>query len=293
MVDFFRCQVSRVVFSTLPCEDLGAVGKFLKADYHVDCTSAKYKRFRVFAIIGVLVWPLGFPAGCLGMLYYYNVPNIAARKVQRAQVRAFLDHCISRLVTTGTPLHGITSDASLEELGKMQLWHLAELLGLLTSDQALTRDEAPVSLDVSTGDVVGAILQGGTSTDIEMKTPGPARTPAVQPPGEIEMLPADPADTGATPQVGDIAEAELLEMVWQHIKKLVKTEQLVVPALQWDPHSQDADEVLALARWGLLIAAYEPERCLSQSRLAHAKGQMKMHYMQMPYIKHAHDRPRP
>ena len=198
------------------------------------------------------------------MLYYYDVPKIAARKVQRAQVRAFLDYCISRLVTTGTPLHGITSDASLEELGKMQLWHLAELLGLLTSDPTI--DEAPVvSLDVSTGDVVGAILQGGTLTDIEMKTPGPARAPAVQPPGDIEMLPADPADTGAAPQVGDMAEAELLEMVGQHIKKLVKTEQLVVPALQWDPHSQDADEVLALARWGLLIAAYEPECYLTQN----------------------------
>ena len=252
------------MFSTLPCEDLGAVGKFLKADYHVDCTSAKYKRFRVFAMIGILVWPLGFPAGCLGMLYYYNVPKIAARKVQRAQVRAFLDYCVSRLVATGTPLHGITSDASLEELSKMQLWHLAELLGFLTSDP--TGDEAPVvSLDMNIGDVAGGILQGGTVTDIEVEAPDPAREPAAHSPGEIEMLPADPADTGAAPQVGDMAEAELLEMVGQHIKKLVKTEQLVVPALQWDPHSQDADEVLALARWGLLIAAYEPECYLTQS----------------------------
>ena len=36
-------------------------------------------------------------------------------------------------------------------------------------------------------------------------------------------------------------------------------EQLSVPTLQWNPDSADKNEVLALARVGVLISAYEPQ----------------------------------
>ena len=40
---------------------------------------------------------------------------------------------------------------------------------------------------------------------------------------------------------------------------MIRIEKLTVPVLEWDPSSDDKDEVLALARRGFLIAMYEPK----------------------------------
>jgi hypothetical protein len=51
---------------------------------------------------------------------------------------------------------------------------------------------------------------------------------------------------------------ELLAKLWVVLDGMKLAEELVVPTLSWDPQAEDADEVRALKRAGLLFAAYEP-----------------------------------
>lgn len=52
---------------------------------------------------------------------------------------------------------------------------------------------------------------------------------------------------------------ELLSSLWVFIEEMKAAGQLVVPTLRWDPGSADENEVLAIARVGLLITSYEPK----------------------------------
>ena len=52
---------------------------------------------------------------------------------------------------------------------------------------------------------------------------------------------------------------KLLAKLQVFIDEMLATEQLVIPTLRWDPMSANKKEVLAVARVGLLISAYEPQ----------------------------------
>jgi hypothetical protein len=82
--------VSEVVLSGLVCMDLGYDGSYLKYDVRIDCNSAEYAPYRTYALCMVAMCVLGYPLLLLGLLLYYKVPNIAARKEQRAKLGAFL-----------------------------------------------------------------------------------------------------------------------------------------------------------------------------------------------------------
>ena len=52
---------------------------------------------------------------------------------------------------------------------------------------------------------------------------------------------------------------KLLAKLQVFIDEMLAIEQLVIPTLRWDPMSANKKEVLAVARVGLLISAYEPQ----------------------------------
>ena len=75
-------QVSQIVFATLQCDKLPRIGEFLTVDYHVSCLDDNYKIYRTYAYVAILIWPVGFPILCIAMLWYYEVPQLAAEKVK-------------------------------------------------------------------------------------------------------------------------------------------------------------------------------------------------------------------
>jgi hypothetical protein len=131
-----RAQVSEVVMSGLVCTDLAYDGSYLKYDTRIDCNSAEYMAYRAYALSMVAVWVIGYPTLVLGLLFFYKVPFIAARKLRRAKLGAFLTHSM-RLETL--PSHGRRSSTtveraraagavhSLDELDLPELRYLAQL----------------------------------------------------------------------------------------------------------------------------------------------------------------------
>lgn len=128
-------MVSEVVLSGLVCTDLGYDGSYLKYDVRVDCNSAEYAPYRTFALCMVAVWVLGYPLLLLGLLLYYKVPNIAARKKQRAKLGAFLAH--SFRLACKPPDEGSTDSPPVAPSG---IW-LALLSRILHSLDDLTLPE--------------------------------------------------------------------------------------------------------------------------------------------------------
>jgi len=77
------------VLNTFSCLDLGRSGKWLMSDVQVPCPESGEFVY-VFSVIGVILYPLGVPAGMLGMLYYYEVPKMARQKKKAAELRALI-----------------------------------------------------------------------------------------------------------------------------------------------------------------------------------------------------------
>jgi len=121
-------QVSEVVLSALVCSDLAYDGSYLKYDTRIDCNTPEYAAYRAFALSMVAVWVLGYPLSVLGLLFYYKVPAIAARKQRRAKLRAFLTHSLRLGAFTAAQRARLVATLdSLDELNLAELRYLAEL----------------------------------------------------------------------------------------------------------------------------------------------------------------------
>ena len=65
--------VSTKVFNTFACRDFdGNYGSYLKADYSIDCNSTEHKFFSAYAIICIIVYPIGVPA-----MYYWLLRRVS------------------------------------------------------------------------------------------------------------------------------------------------------------------------------------------------------------------------
>ena len=64
------------------------------------------------------------------------MPQIAARKIKRAETSAFLQHCAWKLAHAGKTVEGIQECIELEQLSRMQRRYLVELFSPSTSATA-------------------------------------------------------------------------------------------------------------------------------------------------------------
>jgi hypothetical protein len=73
----------------------------LQYDSRVDCLSPQYTSFLIFAWAMAILWPIGCPLSLLLLLKSYNVPEIAARKLRAASIRAFLVYSLAKASELG------------------------------------------------------------------------------------------------------------------------------------------------------------------------------------------------
>ena len=109
-------------------------------DYRIDCTTGTYNWYRNFAYFGIVLWPVGFPLFCLGMLYYYKVPKIARRKQEKAEWAAFITHCMSMLADRGLPVLGLTLDQTRWMVGGLTEAQMQQMLLLFPRNAEDTED---------------------------------------------------------------------------------------------------------------------------------------------------------
>ena len=227
-------NVSRVVLMTLQCDNVPEVGRFLAADYRVSCDNEKYKVYRTYAYFAIAAWPLGFPVFCIALLVYYKVPHIAARKLKRAELRAFLQYSASQFASLGKPplVLGNMHSLEMDDLSLEQLRLLAESFGLCKQD-----DIRKLRQQVSENWVLArqtSIYDASTSSEVAIAC-------------------------SSTTSSNSLSKQDLVVRLLVLIDEMKVAEQLVVPALEWNAESDDEEERLAMAHVGILISAYEPK----------------------------------
>ena len=233
-----------------PRSEFCTAGKFLAADYRISCLSNEYDSYRVFAYAAIAIWPLGFPLGCLAMLYYYEVPQLAAQKLRRAEERAFLEHGSSIVAALGESL-GQIDGLELRDLTRAQLLVLYQ--AFRSSSTADGSEDGP---ETSIYNELFEIAEEGSSVQVHVciiQAQRPVFTRALAWLQHNEKTTHD----GIVDKMR--SKEELLSMIQVLMIKMKTTEQLVVPTQQWNPKSADKKEVLAVARTGVLILAYEPQ----------------------------------
>ena len=158
--------MSRIVFTALPCDDLLETGEFLAVDYRVSCLDNDYKIYRIYAYVAIVIWPVGFPLVCFAMLWYYEVPKIAARKIKRAEERAFLQHWTSKLAKLRKSLTGIDG-LELHELTQLQLY---QLIKSVTSFSTASDADAELELSIGSRKMFEVFMRTDASSEQPLPT---------------------------------------------------------------------------------------------------------------------------
>lgn len=233
-------QVSETALNGLVCTDLGLDGKFLKWDMRVDCDSATNLPYRVYALAMSILWILGYPLLLLGLLYHYNVPKIAARKLLRAKVGAFLAYSlhlerinhVHDANQTGNRARPLAVSASI-------YW----LLGCICRVEVLPLRRSSIQTN---------LRRRSTAAEAQLSLGGPE---------SLDELGVDKlhylAAVHQVEHAATLGKAELLKALYTGMDALITSGRIAVPAAFWDLGSPDADERLACEHLGQLITAYK------------------------------------
>ena len=232
--------MSEVVLSGLVCTDLAYDGYYLKYDTRIDCNSAEYAAYRAFALSMVAVWVLGYPTLVLGLLFLYKVPTIAARKLRRAKLGAFLTHSV-RLESL--PSREGPSAAQPPMPNKNLFALLARVFRVVTLGRRR---------DSTTGIALGreastaaqrARAAGALNSLDELELP------------ELRYL----AQLHHVEEAATLSEEELVKALHELMEEKIDSQEIAVPVVSWDRNSPDEDERCACDRLGQIFMAYETQ----------------------------------
>jgi hypothetical protein len=244
-------QVSQIAISALVCKNVGTPAQpemLLQYDSRVDCLSPEYMSYLIFAWVMALLWPIGCPFSLLLLLNGYNVPQIAARKLRAASMRAFLVHSLTK----------------------------ASEIGIDATE--LVTEVAPVG-DSSASEAPQAPLEDTGRLGSRRSTGHSRRASRSSPERPFAgMRSYTSFEDMATPLLHVLCKAHgidvtspiklLIEALAKRMDELLGSGEVVVPLVVWDDQSPDPEEQLALRRLEGLIGAYEVAqyrcaRCIS------------------------------
>ncbi|CAN0474933.1 unnamed protein product, partial [Scytosiphon promiscuus] len=69
---FVYSSVSSTVFQMFACDPLDDGIEYLRADYRIFCTDAKHRALQVYAVLMIVVYPVGIPLLFFGLLYRHR-----------------------------------------------------------------------------------------------------------------------------------------------------------------------------------------------------------------------------
>ena len=191
------------------------------AYYRVDCSSSEYIMLQVIGWLFVAMWPLGAVLFLLGLMRYYKVPELAKKKMQKAELRSFIRHCIAN-----THLHSTTA-----------------------LDPAIREDCCLQDLPNS---ALRTLVWAASSVEFQYK---PTLKPADKMFMQLLLKFARTAEVAPVP-IENRNREELLGLLASTLSSLRQAEILVVPLVCWDG-SEGEDEREIIECLGLLVVAYE------------------------------------
>ena len=255
----------------------------LQYDSRVDCLSPEYRSYLVFAWVMAILWPIGCPLSLLLLLRSYNVPELAARKLRAASIRAFLVHSMAKASEVGIDsAEGapVEDSSPSQETGPTEGAEGAPVEDSSPSQETGPTEGAPVE-DSSPSQETGRVgRRRSTGHNRRASRSAPERPFA-------EMRSYASFEDMAAPLLHVLCKVHgidvsfpiktLIVALGKRMDDLLGSGELVVPLVVWDDESPDPAEQLAVRRLEGLIGAYEvPQywcaRCASSPGLVCCKG---------------------
>jgi hypothetical protein len=251
----------------------------LQYDSRVDCLSPEYRSYLIFAWVMVILWPIGCPLSLLLLLRSYNVPDLAARKLRAASIRAFLVYSMAKASEVGIdPAEGASVGASSpsQETGPTEG---APAEDCSPSEETRPTDFAPVE-DSSPSPDTGRLGRRSTGHNRRASRSAPERPFAgMRSYASFEDMAAPLLHVLCKVHRIDVSFPikTLIVALVKRMDGLLSSGELAVPLVVWDDESPDPAEQLAVRRLEGLIGAYEVQqywcaRCASSPCLVCCKG---------------------
>ena len=235
----------------------------LQYDSRVDCLSPEYTSYLIFAWIMAILWPIGCPLSLLLLLKSYNVPELAARKLRAASIRAFLVHSMAKASEVGIDsAEGapVGDSSPSQEPGPTE--------GAPVEDSSPSQETGRVGRRRSTGHNRRASRSAPERPFAEMRSYA-----------SFEDMAAPLLHVLCKVHGIDVSFPikTLIVALVKRMDGLLSSGELAVPLVVWDDESPDPAEQLAVRRLEGLIGAYEvPQywcaRCASSPGLVCCKG---------------------
>jgi hypothetical protein len=231
-------QVSQIAISARICKNVGTEilpESLLQYDSRVDCLSAEYASYSVYFWAMAVLWPIGYPLVLLLLLKIYRVPEIAARKIREAKIRAFVVH----------------SMAKASEIGIQRTEAIA-----LGSQSATPLDDDDNRPRRASSNRSRRLSIGRRRTLQSAENEGPLAR--MQSYANLEDIPLPVLQfLGKAHGLNETSATVLMEALTTRMQELLDLEAVVPPLVAWDEESPDAEERLALTHLESLIGAYE------------------------------------
>jgi hypothetical protein len=236
----------------------------LQYDSRVDCLSPQYRSYLIFAWVMAILWPIGCPLSLLLLLKSYNVPEIAARKLRAASLRAFLVYSLAKASEVGIDAAGAApegdssaSEAPLEDTAVYSLAKASEV-GIDATEAAPVGDssasEAPLE-DTGRWGRRRSIGRSRRASRSATERPFAGMRSYVS----FEDMAAPLLHVLCKVHGIDVTSPlkTLVMALAKRMDELLDSGEVVVPHVIWDDESPDPAEQLAVRRLEGLIGAYE------------------------------------
>ncbi len=258
--------MSQIAISALVCKNVGTPVQpdlFLQYDSRVDCLSPEYTSYLPFAWVMAILWPIGCPLSLLLLLKSYKVPELAARKLRAASIRAFLVYSMAK-----------ASDVGIDRAEGGSVGDSSPSLETRPTEGAPVGDSSPSQ---HTGRLGRSRSTGHSRRASRSAREGPFA--GMRSYVSFEDIAAPLLHVLCKVHGIDVTSPLKLLIVAlvKRMDELLSSGELAVPLVVWDDESPDPAEQLALRRLEGLIGAYEvPQywcaRCASSSGLVCCKG---------------------
>jgi hypothetical protein len=215
----------------------------LQYDSRVDCLSPEYTSYLVFAWVMAILWPIGCPLSLLLLLKSYKVPEIAARKLRAASIRAFLVYSLAKAseigidATEGAP---VGDSSASQETGPTE--------GAPVEDSSPSQDTGRLGRRRSTGHNRRASRSTPEHPFAGMRSYANFEDIA----GPLLNLLCKVHGIDVSSPI-----KTLIKALAKRMDELLGSGEVVVPLVIWDDKAPDPAEQLAVRRLEGLIGAYE------------------------------------
>ena len=192
----------------------------LAVDYRIDCETEPHTTYKTFNWFAIGIWPVGMLLFQLGSLVWFDVPNLAKRKIHAARIKCFVEFCHSQMQSKGESVDGSHwHNENWHNEQSLEAFSMSELERLENASSAHAVREYKEGAESATG------VKSGVKSAVVSEA---SATTAQDVPAAVEPAEQDPAPAQAR------SRGELVGILHDRSIAMEEHELIALPTLHWE-----------------------------------------------------------